>query len=343
MFHVPNGALVVPTSLADVHAVRNAPGADLVAARNLPALSARAKMHATTVVVGTDAEVQSAIRAWGANPVVAVGDAWVDATFTIPSGADFRFLQRGSVPEGVRPLVVGDVHNCHRTLTALLAKLSIVPGAPKGVEPLLVFVGDLVDKGGSDPLDPLMTLDLVFTLVNAGQAVVVRGNHEQMLVRRFIGASPEVPSSQRSLDALRSSAQADRLVQWLSSLPLAIKLPAVEGLEVTVVHANSSTRAFEGSFKARRHAEQACLFGRATSTPVPGVSIHGHWEVEEVSCTKDDDRLRVNVDTGACLGGKLSAFDATVLPEPGTVPAVSVHTDARDVSPDTAMHVDFDV
>lgn len=343
MFHVPNGALVVPTSLEDVHAVCKVTSMVPLSARNLPALSARAKMHATTVVVGTSIEVQSAIRTWGSNPIVAVGDGRFETTLTIPSGADFRFLQRTIVPEGVRTFVVGDVHNCHRTLTALLAKLSITPGVPKSSDPLLAFVGDLVDKGGTDPLDPLMTLNLVFTLVNAGQAVVIRGNHEQMLMRRFVGTSPTLPSSHRTLNALRSSPQAARLVQWLSSLPLAVKLPTVEGVEVTVVHANASTKAFESSAKANRHAEQACLFGRATSTPVPGVSIHGHWEVDEVTCTLDDGRLRVNVDTGACLGGKLSAFDATALPKPGKVLAVSVDADVRDIQPNTAMHVQPDV
>jgi len=339
VYHVPTGALVVPSSLEDVHVVCEISGLEPISAGNLPAISARAKMRATTVVVGTPVQLQSAIDTWGSNPVVSVGEAQFASTFTVPSGSKLGFLTRTCVPNGARPLVVGDVHNCHRTLSGLLSRLNINPGSPGDSDPLLVFVGDLVDKGGSDPLDPLATLDLVFTLVNSGQAVVVRGNHEQMLVRRFLGTSPEVASSKRSLEALRSSPVVDRLVQWLSSLPLAVKLPSVQGMDVTVVHATASAKAFDPSPKARRHAEQACLFGRPTSAPVPGVSIHGHWEVENVSCTQVGDRLEVNVDTGACLGGMLSAFDASSLPSPGLVPAVSVCTDPGDLASQHDMHV----
>lgn len=331
MFHVPNGSLVVPSSLSDVHEVLSAAQCEPIPARNLPAISARSKMRTTTVVVGSESELESAVRAWGSNPTVAYGAPRKDASLSLPSGSTLAFLTQTSAPSGTRPLVVGDVHNCHRTLRALLEELNITPGVPSSGDPLLVFVGDLVDKGGTDPLDPLTTLELVFKLSNAGQAVVVRGNHEQMLVRRFIGISPDGPSSQQSLEALRTSAHADRLVQWLSSLPLAFKLPSIDGTEVTVVHANASAKAFDSSLKARRHAEQSCLFGRKTASPMPGVSIHGHWEVDEVICHQEDSRLMVNVDTGACLGGKLSAYDATMLPSPGQLPSVSVPTEPLDL------------
>lgn len=331
MFHVPTGALVVPNSLSDMHEVLKNSGLTPVPARNLPSLSARSRTNTTTVVVGEESEVKEAIKIWGDRPKVSVGADFEGCTFTIPKGSEFGFLTALSAPEGSRPFVIGDVHNCHRTLSSLLAKLGVDPGSPAETDPLLVFVGDLIDKGGSEQLDPLRTLELVHRLTLAGQAVVVRGNHEQMLVRRALGTSPETPASQRSIDAVRSSTSAPALLRWLGSLPLAFRLPEVSGTELTVVHATATSFAFADGFKARKHAEQSCLFGRPTSSPLPGVAVHGHWEVEEVTCSVERNRLVVNVDTGACLGHKLSALDATILPTPDQVRSVSVATDPLDL------------
>lgn len=331
MYHIPAGALVVPSSLSDLHNVLNTTGLIPVAAQQLPTLSARARSGSTTVVLGSHAEVAVAIETWADRPVVSFGERHFDTDFTIPTGEPFGLLTPTQAPQGARPVVIGDVHNCHRTLTALLASLGVEPGAPTASDPLLVFVGDLVDKGGSDPLDALTTLRLVHRLVHHGQAVVVRGNHEQMILRRMIGTSPEAPSSQASITALRTASDADGLFRWLGALPLAFRLPSVDGTEFTVVHATSTTHAFAQGFKARKLAEQSCLFGRTTTAPLPGVSIHGHWETDEVSCTQHGPRLVVNVDTGAYTGNKLSAFEATSIPEPGTVPSVSVPTELADL------------
>jgi hypothetical protein len=303
-----------------------------ILARNLPALSARSRMNATTIVVGDSHEIEEAVKVWKDRPKVSIGTTLPDFDFSIPSTAEFGFLTDTSAPNGTKPFVVGDVHNCHRTLSKLLEKLDITPGEPQATDPLLVFVGDLVDKGGTDPLDPLRTLELVHRLTVNGQAVVVRGNHEQMLLRRTLGTSPEAPSSQRSVDAVKSSTSAATLLRWLGTLPLAFRLPSIEGTEMTVAHATSTSFAFAEGFKARKHAEQSCLFGRPTSSPLPGVSIHGHWEVDEVSCTADRNRLVVNVDTGACLGRKLSALDASVLPSVEHVASISVPTELLDLS-----------
>jgi len=331
MYHVPNGALVVPASLSDLHEVLKFTSLKPVLARNLPSLSARARTNATTVVIGDLHEIEDALKVWGDRPKVAIGESLAGCDFAIPSDAEFGFLTATSAPRGAGPFVIGDVHNCHRTLSTLLERLNITPGIPKESDRLLVFVGDLVDKGGTDPLDPLQTLDLVHRLHLAGQAVVVRGNHEQMLLRRFLGTSPESPSSQRSVDAVKSSSSSATLLRWLGCLPLAFRLPDLSGVPMTVVHATATSFAFDEGFKARRHAEQSCLFGRPTSNPLPGIAVHGHWEVPDVVCSLEKNRIVVNVDTGACMGNKLSALDASILPEPGQVASVSVPTDPLDL------------
>ena len=330
MYHVPSGALVVPSSLSDMNSVLSISGLTPVPASNLPALSTRARAGLTTVVFGTFEELSQAVKAWKNRPTVCVGSMELSTTIKVPTDAPLAFLRHGSAPEGVKPIVIGDVHNCHRTLRKLLAKLNVSPGLPSVDDPLLVFVGDLIDKGGSSLEDPLTTIDLVHSMVQSGQAVVVRGNHEQMLVRRFVGVSKEAESSQRSIEALKSLNDPDEMVRWMGSLPLVFRLPKVENFDVSVVHATGSAFAFEKGFKARRAAEQSCLFGKKSSKPLSGVSIHGHWEVPDVVCEMQDDRFLVNVDTGACIGNKLSAFDASTLPTPGLLPSFSVLTEDGD-------------
>lgn len=332
MFHVPVGALVVPTSLSDLHHVVATSGLDPIPARHLPLISSRARMGATTVTFGTPTDVAQAIAAWGSNPVIAVGSDCLPVKHTFPSDAPLAFLARDHAPEETRAYVIGDVHNCHRTLRTMLETLNVLPGAPSGLEPLLVFVGDLVDKGGTEDTDVVETIRLVKCLTDAGQAVVVRGNHEQMLVRRYRGISPTAPSSQRSLDMLAAEPDADALVRWLGSLPLAYRLAPVEGMQVTVAHATATELAFMSGTRAQRLAEQSCLFGRRVPSRTNGIVFHGHWEVDAVQCRQSGDTMYVNVDTGACLGNKLSAYDATVLPIPGILPAVCVPTHELDLA-----------
>jgi hypothetical protein len=312
MFHVPAGALVVPSSFLDMQNVINCSGFVPVPAAKLPMISARAKLAQTTVVFGTNDEIAAAIKSWGSNPVVSVGAQRDDASVSFPSDFPLAFLERMSAPSPVKAMVVGDVHNCHRTLRSLLCSLNITEGAPTWKDPLLVFVGDLVDKGGSQDSDVIETIRLVKHLTECGQAVVVRGNHEQMLSRRFMELHPATASSQRSLDALAAVEDGADLAKWLGSRPLVFELPRVDDKRVVVAHANMTASAFEHGARAQRLAEQACLFGRRTGAPFSGVLVHGHWEVSEVEVHADSTMVRVNVDTGACLGNKLSAFDASV-------------------------------
>ncbi|WP_238422353.1 polynucleotide kinase-phosphatase [Gordonia sp. 'Campus'] len=85
--------------------------------------------------------------------------------------------------------IVGDVHGCADELSDLLTALgwSLVRDAdgravaardhPDGRR--AIFVGDLVDRGPDTP----GVLRLVMSMVSAGQAMCVRGNHEEKLLR----------------------------------------------------------------------------------------------------------------------------------------------------------------
>ena len=82
------------------------------------------------------------------------------------------------LPDG--PLdVVGDVHGELDALRALLAHLGYDEDGSHPEGRLLVFVGDLCDRGPDSP----GVIELVQRLVQAGRALVTLGNHEINLLR----------------------------------------------------------------------------------------------------------------------------------------------------------------
>jgi hypothetical protein len=328
LFRIPVGALVVPTSVVDLHSV--------VAATGLPPLhpnpgpvSARLRMGTTVLIAGPATSMVSTIAAarQGGAPIVVVGRVpdWAQpGDLVVPSNASMVCLGADDVGAAGDVVVVGDVHNCTRTLRRLLAELGVNPGVPSGDEPLVVFVGDFVDKGGGVDDDPLGALRLVRTLVRAGQGVAVRGNHEQMLVRRISGKSNVTASSRAAFEALSSAPDRGELLRFLGSLPLAVHVPTSTE-PVVVAHANYSS-ALAGDNKAWWRHEQVCLFGNTSPDTFDGVVVHGHNDVCTPKVSVSDGSTRVNVDTGCFRGNGLTAY--------------FVGLDPRD--PDAYIHVPTD-
>src|SRR5205823_2826475 len=89
--------------------------------------------------------------------------------------------------------LIGDVHGCFEELTALLGRLGYqvtqnaaapfvyVVRPPDGRK--AIFVGDLVDRGPDTP----GVLRLVMSMVEAGTALCVPGNHDNKLLRKLKG------------------------------------------------------------------------------------------------------------------------------------------------------------
>ncbi len=72
--------------------------------------------------------------------------------------------------------IIGDIHGHALTLEALLKKLgySLRGGVYRHSDRQVIFLGDLIDNGEYQA----KTLHIVQKMVNAGQAIVVMGNHE---------------------------------------------------------------------------------------------------------------------------------------------------------------------
>ena len=82
--------------------------------------------------------------------------------------------------------IIGDVHGCFDELKTLLQMLGYT-FTPEGVIPpqgrKAIFVGDLGDRGPDTP----GVLELVMGMVKAGNALCVRGNHDDKLCRKLKG------------------------------------------------------------------------------------------------------------------------------------------------------------
>lgn len=91
-----------------------------------------------------------------------------------------RYNPAGSIAEinkrGFTHIVtIGDVHGNLFELEALLQARS------REGNPLYIFLGDVIDYGSQT----WEVVDLVYDMVNNGQALMIRGNHEKKMVRYF--------------------------------------------------------------------------------------------------------------------------------------------------------------
>ena len=160
--------------------------------------------------------------------------------------------------------VIGDVHGCYQPLQRLLGVL------PKNDH--VVFCGDVINRGPQTTT----TMQLAWSLVTAGQATWLRGNHEQALLQTLADPALNSPNP------------------WLTRLQ---NLP-------TVFWGNGWVATHAG-FDSNGHPDLTIRkpfwehydgrHGRVVigHTPRPDVEHHGRI---------------VMVDTGAVYGGKLSAY-----------------------------------
>ncbi|MEL6181722.1 MAG: AAA family ATPase, partial [Myxococcota bacterium] len=118
---------------------------------------------------------------------------------------EFEVLRAWSPPRITRPTassaqlmvpgldIIGDVHGCSTELDALLAQLGWSREGQSGhwshpEDRMVVFVGDLTDRGP----DSIGVLLRAVTMVDQGQALLVRGNHDDKLLRWLQGRSVEL-------------------------------------------------------------------------------------------------------------------------------------------------------
>ena len=102
-----------------------------------------------------------------------------------------KHLDRPSGPKGRRAYAVGDIHGRIDLLDALLEKIHADMESRAPAETLLVFVGDLIDRGPSSA----EVVERLRTYRRQGvRTVFLLGNHEEVLLRILDGDSSLIAS-----------------------------------------------------------------------------------------------------------------------------------------------------
>lgn len=119
--------------------------------------------------------------------------------------------------------LIGDVHGCLPELLALLRRLGYTVDEELRLAPPpnrhLVLMGDLVDRGPDTP----GVLKLVMRAVAAGQALAVRGNHDERLGHALSGGHVRKPTANLEGSLKQLAAESPtfrrRAAQFLLNLP----------------------------------------------------------------------------------------------------------------------------
>lgn len=219
---------------------------------------------------------------------------------------------------GKRLYAIGDVHGCHAELVKLLAVIQDDNARRKALPTFLVFLGDLIDRGPA-------SRDVIALarrgLPHFAGAHIIRGNHEEMMVRSLSGERELIPDWLRhggnacaisyGIDpSILHDTDLDRLEHTLLSHIskadiefLASSVDQVRFGDYLLVHAGirpgvplarqsgRDLRWIRAEFLSSEAAHEAFI-------------IHGHTITE----TPDIRPNRIGLDTGAYRTGRLTAL-----------------------------------
>lgn len=219
--------------------------------------------------------------------------------------------------EGKRIYAVGDIHGCIGALDDMRARIDTDLGETPHPAPVLVFLGDYIDRGP----DTRAVIDALLEIRDGPPpAVFLRGNHDQLLLDCFPGGEPDTLALWRFLSAGMGGAQtlaSYGMEGTLSADDIAreaedrIPEAHIAFLRRTVFSARIGGYIFAHAgirpgVPLDRQAPEDLIWIRepflhATGAH-EGIVVHGHTPVSEVRHHGN----RIEVDTGAVFGGHLS-------------------------------------
>ncbi|WP_419826824.1 metallophosphoesterase family protein [Sphingomonas sp.] len=216
-----------------------------------------------------------------------------------------------------RIYAIGDVHGCLDLLVTLLTRIRADAERRPAQRTRILFIGDLIDRG---PCSREVVEWLHDNTGRDGDVIVLRGNHEQMMIQALDGDEPSFEAWLRfggeqtlrswgfqdndfALELADIVAAARRAVPpsvtaWLAALPFSYRSG-----DFYFVHAGIRP----GTSLARQHPDDLLWIGEeflSAEVEHEAVIVHGHSVREH---GPEMLRHRINLDTGAYRTGRLTA------------------------------------
>ncbi|MDX2305894.1 MAG: polynucleotide kinase-phosphatase [Microscillaceae bacterium] len=220
--------------------------------------------------------------------------------------------------------IIGDIHGCFEELCNLLEKLGYIiqkkgedishsfhVSPPDGRK--AVFLGDLVDRGPNSP----DVLRLVMSMVKAGTALCVPGNHDMKFLKKLQGKNVQIRHGlAETLEQIKN--EPDEFVQTVKTfLDSLISHYVLDEGRLVVAHAGLRE---EMQGRGSANVRDFCLYGETTGEidefglPVrynwaaeykgTAMVVYGHTPIPEPEWLNNT----LNIDTGCVFGGKLTAL-----------------------------------
>ncbi len=224
-------------------------------------------------------------------------------------------------------IAIGDIHgHCERLIALHENVLDIAAQVRGHTAVTLVHLGDYVDRGpdSAGVISALIELEAQTKSWDEFEIVSLKGNHEQMMIDALEQGGDAMEhwcvnggfATQDSYGPYEEEEMKSHL-EWMKRRPL-IHHATEAGL--IFVHAGVHPADFPGE------NEQVYMWTRSprffdtawwSSAALDGQRvIHGHTPTETNAPEVSPDGRRINIDTGACYGGPLTA----VILAPGMAP-----------------------
>jgi len=242
------------------------------------------------------------------------------------------------LPDGIRIYAIGDIHGRADLLEALLRQIDADCTLYPSSRPIVVFLGDYIDRGPASR----QVLDLLLGCQRTKEAVFLRGNHDNF-VRRFLSSpavldewrlyggletlvsyglkpsiNPGVPEQRQLAKELEKSTP-ERHLEFLDSLNLSFNCG-----DFLFVHAG-----IRPGVSIRKQKEEDLLWIReeflSCEQRFEKFVVHGHTPVR----APDIRSNRINIDTGAFATGRLTCI---VIEGAAIVPLIDVREWMRNAA-----------
>lgn len=240
------------------------------------------------------------------------------------------FRASATLPAGVRIYAVGDIHGRADLLRTMLEKVNADRRLRPVVRPILLFIGDYVDRGPSSR----EVLDILLEYRGTSESIFLKGNHETFVPRflkdpavlyewRLYGGletllsyglkptfSPDERERTRLSEEFAQAISIDHLA-FLNSLQLSFRCG-----DFLFVHAG-----IRPGVPVADQEEKDLLWIReeflSSEAPHGVFVVHGHTPVRAPEMRSN----RLNIDTGAFATGRLTC----AIIEGSTITALSTH------------------